>query len=111
MASIVGAALVGWNAVASIAPETRARASRMADDQQIETLLRQLQDQQDLGEAERRLLLELLQEAEMVMQPLLSGRSRPRELTLFKAELQRRNGQPVRSSPAQPSISDATASE
>ena len=30
----------------------------------------------------------------MVLQPWLSGRSTPRELTLFKAELQRRNGQP-----------------
>ena len=30
----------------------------------------------------------------MVLQPWLSGRSRQRELTLFKAELQRRNGQP-----------------
>ena len=80
-------------------PETRARASRLADDQQVETLLRQLQDQQDFGEAERRLLLERLvamerlQEAEVALQPWLAGRSRPRELTLFKAELQRRNGQ------------------
>ncbi len=100
MSSMFGAALVGWIASASMAPETRARASRLADDQQVETLLRQLQDQQDLGEAERRLLLERLvamerlQEAEVVLQPWLSGRSRPRELTLFKAELQRRNGQP-----------------
>ncbi|MBS58828.1 MAG: hypothetical protein CL588_02525 [Alteromonadaceae bacterium] len=38
--------------------------------------------------------LERLQEAEVVLQPWLSGRSTPRELTLFKAELQRRNGQP-----------------
>ena len=95
-----GAGLVGWIAAASMAPETRARASRLADDQKVETLLRQLQDQQGLGEAERRLLLERLvamerlQEAEVVLQPWLSGRSRPRELTLFKAELQRRNGQP-----------------
>ena len=77
-----------------MAPETRARASRLADDQQVETLLRQLQDQQDLGEAERRLLLESLQEAEVVLQKWPSGRSRPRELTLFKAELQCRNGRP-----------------
>ena len=100
IASTVGAALVGWIAAASMAPETRARASRLADDQQVETLLRQLQDQQDLGEAERRLLLERLvamqrlQEPEVLLQPSLSGRSRPRELSLFKAELQRRNGQP-----------------
>ena len=94
MASMVGAALVGWIASASMAPETRARASRLADDQQVETLLRQLQDQQNLGEAERRLLLERLQEAEVVLQKWLSGRSRPRELTLFKEEPQRRNGQP-----------------
>ncbi len=38
--------------------------------------------------------LDRLQEAEVVLQPWLSGRSTPRELTLFKAELQRRNGQP-----------------
>ena len=100
IASVVSVGLVGWIAAASMAPETRARASRLADDQQVETLLRLLQDQQDLGEAERRLLLERLvamerlQEAEVVLQPWLSGRSRPRELTLFKAELQRRNGQP-----------------
>ena len=98
IASMVGAALVGWIAAASMAPETRARASRLADDQQGETLLRQLLDQQDLGETERRLLLERLvaterlKKAEVVLQPWLSGRSRPRELTLFKAELQRRNG-------------------
>ncbi|WP_226414113.1 hypothetical protein [Synechococcus sp. MU1642] len=38
--------------------------------------------------------LELLQEAEMMLQPWLSGRTTPRELILFKADLQRRNGQP-----------------
>ena len=38
--------------------------------------------------------LERLQEAEVVLQPWLSGRSTPREFTLFKAELQRRNGRP-----------------
>ena len=38
--------------------------------------------------------LERLQEAEVVLQPWLSGRITPRELTLFKADLQRRNGQP-----------------
>ena len=38
--------------------------------------------------------LERLQEAEVVLQPWLSGRTTPRELTLFKADLQRRNGQP-----------------
>lgn len=54
-------------------PETHARASRLADDQQVETLLRHLQDQQDLGEPERLLLLERLvalerlQEAEVVL--------------------------------------------
>ena len=100
-----------------MAPETRERGSRLSEDEQVETLLRQLQDQQDLGEAERRLLLERLvalerlQEAEVVLQPWLSGRSSPRELTLFKAELQRCNQWPARSSPAQPSTSDATASE
>ena len=60
IASVVSVGLVGWIAAASMAPETRARASRLADDQQVETLLRLLQDQQDLGEAERRLLLERL---------------------------------------------------
>ena len=38
--------------------------------------------------------LDRLQEAEVVLQPWLSGRSTPREFTLFKAELQRRNGRP-----------------
>ncbi|MDC3056542.1 hypothetical protein OA093_00100 [bacterium] len=101
LASMVGAALVGWIAAASMAPETRARASRQAEeDQQVELLMQQLQHHDNLNEAERILLLERmvklerLQEAEVVLQPWLSGRSTPRELTLFKAELQRRNGQP-----------------
>ena len=100
LASMVGAALVGWIAAASMAPETRARSSRQAEDLQVELLMQQLQDQNELSEAERSLLLERLvalerlQEAEMVLQPWLSGRSTPRGLTLFKAELQRRNGQP-----------------
>ena len=94
LASIVGAAMVGWIAAASMAPETRARGHRQAEDQQVELLIKQLQDQQDLSQAERLLLLERLQEAEVVLQPWLSGRSTPREISLFKAELQRRNGQP-----------------
>ena len=83
-----------------MAPETRARASRLAEDQQVETLMKRLQDPDELSETERVLLLERLvsmerlQEAEVVLQPWTSGRSTPRELTLFKAELQRRNGQP-----------------
>ena len=98
--SMVGAALVGWITAASMAPETRARGSRPAEDQQVETLMKQLQGQDELSEAERVMLLERLvaqehlQEAEVVLQPWLSGRSTPRELTLFKADLQRRNGQP-----------------
>ena len=62
--------------------------------------MQQLQDQEELSEAERGLLLERLvtlerlQDAEVVLQPWLSGRSTPRELALFKADLQRRNGQP-----------------
>ena len=100
LASMLGAALVGWIVAASMAPETRARASRLAEDQQVETLMQRLQDSDELSEAKRVLLLERLvsmerlQEAEVVLQPWLSGRSTPRELTLFKAELQRRNGQP-----------------
>ena len=100
LASMVGAALVGWIAAASMAPETRARSSRQAEDLQVELLMQQLQHHDNLNEAERELLLERLvtlerlQEAEVVLQPWLSGRSTPRELTLFNAELQRRNGQP-----------------
>ena len=100
LASMVGAALVGWVAAASMAPETRARSTRQAEDLQVELLMQQLQKQEELSEAERGLLLERLvtlerlQEAEVVLQPWLSGRSTPRELTLFKADLQRRNGQP-----------------
>ena len=94
LASMVGAALVGWVAAASMAPETRARSTRQAEDLQVELLMQQLQTQEVLSEAERGLLLERLQEAEVVLQPWLSGRSTPRELTLFKADLQRRNGQP-----------------
>ena len=100
LASIVGAALVGWVAAASMAPETRARSTRQAEDLQVELLMQQLQNQEEVSEAKRGLLLERLvtlerlQEAEVVLQPWLSGRSTPRELTLFKADLQRRNGQP-----------------
>ena len=57
LASITGAALVGWIAAASMAPETRAGASRQAEDPQIELLLDQLQDQDNLSEADRGLLL------------------------------------------------------
>ena len=73
LASIAGAALVGRIAAASMAPETRARASRQAEDQQIELLIHQLQDQDNLSEANRGLLLkrlvamERLQEAEVVL--------------------------------------------
>ena len=100
LASITGAALVGWIAAASMAPETRARASHQAEDQQIELLMHQLQDKDNLSEAgwglllERLVALERLQEAAVVLQPWLSGRTTPRELNLFKADLQRRNGQP-----------------
>ena len=38
--------------------------------------------------------LERLQQAEVVLQPWLSGRTTPSELTLFKVDLQRRNSQP-----------------
>ena len=100
LASMVGAALVGWVAAASMAPETRARSTRPAEDLGVELLMQQLQNQEEVSEAKRGLLLERLvtlerlQEAEVVLQPWLSGRSTPRELTLFKADLQRRNGQP-----------------
>ena len=100
LVSMVGAALVGWIAAASMDPETRARGSRLTEDLQIETLMQQLQLQEELSEAERVLLLERLialerlQEAEVALQPWITARSTPRELTLFKAELQRLNGQP-----------------
>ncbi|WP_390127259.1 hypothetical protein [Synechococcus sp. HIMB2401] len=83
-----------------MAPETRARSTRQAEDLQVERLMQQLQNQEEVSEAKRGLLLERLltlerlQEAEVVLQPWLSGRSTPRELTMFKADLQRRNGQP-----------------
>ena len=87
--SMAGAALIGWIAAASLAPETRARASRLAEDQQVETLMQHLQGQDQLSEADRVLLLERLVaqerllEAEAVLQPWLSGRSTPRELSHF----------------------------
>ena len=67
---------------------------------EVETLMQRLQGKEELNQAERLLLLERLialerlEEAELALQPWLSARSTPRELTLFKAELQRRNGQP-----------------
>ncbi|WP_226409524.1 tetratricopeptide repeat protein [Synechococcus sp. MU1625] len=100
LVSMVGAALVGWITAASMAPETRARGSRLAEDPQVESLMQQLQLQEELSEAERVLLLERLialerlQEAEVALQPWITARSTPRELSLFKAELQRLNGQP-----------------
>ena len=100
LASMVGAVLVGWITAASMAPETRARGSQLVEDRQVETLMQQLQGKEELNQAERLLLLERLidlerlEEAELALQPWLSARSTPRELTLFKAELQRRNGQP-----------------
>ena len=101
LGSMVGAALIGWITAASMAPETSARASRLAEDQQMETLMQQLQGDDELSDAERVQLLERLiaqerlQEAEVVLEAWLSGRSTPRELSLFKAELQRRNGHPA----------------
>ncbi len=62
--------------------------------------MQQLQNQEEVSEAKRGLLLERLvtlerlQEAEVVLQPWLSGRSTPREPIMFTADLQRRNGQP-----------------
>ena len=100
LVSMVGAALVGWITAASMAPETRARGSRLAEDPQVESLMQQLQLQEELSEAERVLLLERLialerlQEAEVALQPWITARSTPRELSLFKAELQRLTGQP-----------------
>jgi hypothetical protein len=47
---MVGAALVGWIAAASMAPETLARASRQAEeDQQVELLMQQLQHHDNLN--------------------------------------------------------------
>lgn len=98
--SMVGVALVGWIAAASMAPETRARGNHRVEDQQIATLMEQLQGQEELNQAERLLLLERLialerlPEAEIVLQPWLAARDAPRQLKLFKAELQRLNGQP-----------------
>ena len=115
LASIVGAALVGWVAAASMAPETRARSTRQAEDLQVELLMQQLQNQEVLSEAERGLLLERLvtlerlQEAEVVLQPWLSGRSTPRELTLFSRSAT--SQRPARGRPAQPPTSAAAASE
>ena len=43
-----------------MAPEARARASRQAEDQRSELLMHQLQDQDNLSEADRGLLLERL---------------------------------------------------
>ena len=100
LVSMVGAALVGWITAASMAPETSARGSRLAEDPQVESLMQQLQLQEELSEAERVLLLERLialerlQEAEVALQPWITAPSTPRELSLFKAELQRLNGQP-----------------
>ena len=39
LASMVGAALIGWITAASMAPETRARGSRQAEDLQVLQLL------------------------------------------------------------------------
>ncbi|AII50171.1 hypothetical protein KR52_13660 [Synechococcus sp. KORDI-52] len=100
LASMVGAALVGWIGAASMAPETRAGASSQIEDQQVETLMEQLEGNEVRNNAKRLLLLERLialerlKEAEAILEPWLSAQSTPRELTLFKAELQRRNGQP-----------------
>ena len=42
LASMVGAAMVGWITAASMAPKTRARASHQAEeDQQVELLMHQ----------------------------------------------------------------------
>ena len=87
LVSMVGAALVGWITAASMAPETSARGSRLAEDPQVESLMQQLQLQEELSEAERVLLLERLialerlQEAEVALQPWITARSTPRELT------------------------------
>ena len=100
LASRVWAALVGWTAAASMAPETRARASRQAENLQVELLMQQVQGQDELSEAEWGLLLEHLvtlgrqQEAEVVLQLWLSGSYTQRELTLFKAERKRTDPSP-----------------
>ena len=57
LAPMVGAALVGWVAAASMAPETRARSSRHAENLQVELLMQQLQHKDELSEAKRGLLL------------------------------------------------------
>jgi lipopolysaccharide biosynthesis regulator YciM len=46
LASMVGAALVGWVAAASMAPETRARSTRQAEDLQVLQLLVLLDQEQ-----------------------------------------------------------------
>ena len=50
LASLEGAALIGWIAAATMAPETQARSSRQAEDLQVELLMQQLQEQDELRE-------------------------------------------------------------
>ena len=115
LASMVGAGLVGWIAAASLAPETRARSRSNDKDIQVELLMQQLQDQDELNDAERSLMLERLvtldrlQEAEVVLQPWLSGLS-----SRANSPCSKRNcnvAMAARGSPAKPPPSAAAASE
>ena len=91
---------MGWWLSVSLTTDTAARGSRAVVDQQVASLLNRLDQQGDLPQQDKqRLLMRLLelgrlQEAQLVLEPLLQEQPRSLSLALLMADLRRLNNEP-----------------
>ena len=98
--SLAAALLIGWWLSVSLTTDTTARGSRAVVDQQVASLLNRLDQEGDLPQQDRqRLLMRLLelgrlQEAQLVLGPLLQEQPRSISLALLMADLRRLNNEP-----------------
>ena len=98
--SLTAAILMGWWLSVSLTKDTDARGSRAVVDQQVTSLLNRLDQEGDLPQQDRqRLLMRLLelgrlQEAQLVLEPLLQEQPRSISLALLMADLRRLNNEP-----------------
>ena len=99
--TLAAALVVGWWLSVSLTPDTAARSSRAVVDQQRAFLLNRLDQEGDLPKLERqRLLMQLLdlgrlQEAQLVLEPLVQEQPRSISLALLMADLRRLNNEPA----------------
>ena len=98
--ALAAALAMGWWLSISLTPDTAARGSRAVVDQQVASLLSKLDQKGDLPQQDRqRLLMRLLElgrleEAQLVLEPLLREQPRSISLALLMADLRRLNNDP-----------------